>query len=161
MSDPYHRTTFQGKRVDERTKSALEWVNRHFHKRTGKYITVVQGSYNAGPGAVSASAGTHDGGGVVDFSVIGLTIREQHILHNLTRKAGFASWIRPYIPRLWPRHIHAVLLGHRNASHGAKQQMASYLRHRNGLVGDAWDGSWRPKHNRVWSHRRKKPIVHR
>ena len=57
---PYDLTTYDGNRVDALTKAALEATA----KRLGYDLTITQGSYNAG--GVAASAGTHDGGGVVD-----------------------------------------------------------------------------------------------
>lgn len=154
----YQRTTYQGYTVDKRTRSALEWVDRHVHKRIGKHIRMTQGSYNRG--GVSASAGTHDGGGVIDLAVTGFTHREIYLINRWMRRAGFASWVRPYLPGVWPMHVHAVLMGHKNAAPLAKSQMRAYLAHRDGLAGNRWDGSWRPKQRRTWSHRRKKPIKH-
>lgn len=155
-SDPYARTTLQGRVVDNRTKSAFEWVNKRFHAKTGKWLTVVQGSYNAGK--VRASGGTHDGGGALDVSVIGLTSREIHLAVRLFRRAGFCMWFRHTIPGLWTQHIHGILDRHRTASYGAKQQMGAYHSHRDGLVSNAHDSTWRPKRARVWSHRQDRPV---
>lgn len=154
-TDPYGRCLLQGKTCDNRTKSAFEYANRAFSKKTGKSLVVVQGCYHAG---VSASAGTHDGGGVLDCSVAGLTSKQIHQAVGALRKAGFAAWHRTPLPGVWGAHIHAVLIGHKNAAPLAKSQMQNYKDHRDGLADNAVDNSWRPK-SRVWSHRRDRPIV--
>lgn len=152
---PYGRTYLQGKTCDNRTKSAFEYANRLFHKRTGKNLVVVQGCYHRG---VSASAGTHDGGGVLDLSVAGMSSKQIHQAVGAMRKAGFAAWHRTPLPGVWGAHIHAVLIGHHNAAPLAKTQMINYRDHRDGLAGNRPDNTWHPK-PRVWSHKRNKPIL--
>ncbi len=149
-TNPYERIWWRGFAMDRRTVSALEWVE----KKTGQTIIITQGSYN--PGGVSASGGTHDGGGVVDIRTIHLSRRQRVQLMHWLKKAGFAAWYRK--PPVFPYHIHAVLLDHRSASPAAKAQMVSYLNHRNGLVGDAYDKTFRPKPAVRWSHRQNKPV---
>lgn len=158
-SKPYARRYFRGRLLDNRTISALRWAERRYLKvapRKRKPWVITQGSYN--PGGVTASAGTHDGGGVLDVSVDGMTDKQIRAAVKWKRRAGFAAWYRN-----WPgnRHIHAVLLGHRSASPGAKDQMAAYLNRRDGLAGNLLDTSWRPKRRRRWSHRRNMPVVKR
>lgn len=149
-TNPYERIWWRGFALDRRTVSALEWVE----KKTGQTIIITQGSYN--PGGVSASGGTHDGGGVIDLRTVHLTRKQRIKLVRTLKKAGFATWYRK--PPIFPYHIHAVLLDHRSASPAAKAQMVSYLNHRNGLVGDAYDDTYRPKPAVRWSHRQNKPV---
>jgi hypothetical protein len=62
--DRYELTTYGdpvAKTVDRMTAQALDKAAR----RLGYPLTIVQGSYHRG---VGASAGTHDGGGVVDLA---------------------------------------------------------------------------------------------
>ena len=153
-SKPYGRTTWNGQVIDNRTASALKWVQR----KAGIPVVVVQGSYKAGNGA-SASAGTHDKGGVVDCSVNGLSRKQRIRLVRALKQAGFAAWYRRPMPGVWGPHIHAVLRGHRNLAPGAAAQVPSYDAHRNGLANNAYDRTWRPKRPRRWSHRRNRPIV--
>jgi hypothetical protein len=122
---PYDRTTYGGKTVDHLTRAALEATARRLGYDDG--LTITQGSYNAG--GVAASAGTHDGGGVVDLTDFehGRKVRE-------LRRTGFAAWYRPAIAGLWPAHIHAVLIGNAKLSSGAKHQVGEYLAGRNGLA---------------------------
>ena len=150
-SKPYGRTTWNGQVIDNRTASALKWVQR----KAGIPVVVVQGSYKAGNGA-AASAGTHDGGGVVDVQTIHLTRQQRVRLMRWAKRAGFAAWFRN-----WPRNVHAhwVLRGHRNLDPSAAAQVRSYDAHRDGLAGNAYDPTWRPRKPRRWSHRRNKPIV--
>lgn len=119
---PYDRLQHDGKTVDALTKMALLEVENRLHYP----LTILQGSYNTG---VSASAGTHDGGGVVDLAPY------DHVNKVLElRRAGFAAWYRPAIPGLWGAHIHAVLMGNAKLSAQAKWQVAEYLAGRNGLA---------------------------
>jgi hypothetical protein len=105
---------------------------------TGSAIT--QGSYS---NSVSASFGTHAGGGAVDLSVLRkgtYTILWDDIdplLHAL-RAAGFAAWLREY-GELYadsPIHIHAIAVGDMELSQTAQEQLtgpAGYFRGYSGL----------------------------
>lgn len=128
MPDPYAKTTRDGKTLDLLTLGALERAE----KRLGYALTITQGSYNAG--GVSASAGTHDGGGVVDL----MPWDWQNKVTAL-RAVGFAAWYRPAIPGLWPSHIHAVLIGHGKLAPAAARQVDAYLGRRDGLKSNAPD----------------------
>ena len=162
-SKPYAKVQWRGVTVDQRTKSALKWAEKRYiavapNKR--KPWRFGQGSYNAG--GVTASAGTHDGGGVVDIMFAGVPAKQRKATVKWLRKAGFAAWARE--GALWGAngsndHAHAVLRGHRTASKGAKDQMLAYDAHRDGLAGGRWDGTWRPKRRRRWSHKQNKPVL--
>lgn len=116
--------------VNRRTLNML----REAERRLGFPLTIVQGSYKAGAGAV-ASAGTHDGGGVIDLRSRGLTDRRKVV--EVLRKVGFAAWLR--VPPSFDEHIHAVALGDRDASQSAKVQMLDYRAGRNGLANKGPD----------------------
>jgi hypothetical protein len=100
---------------------------------TGHHIT--QGSYTPG---LSASFGTHDGGGAVDISVMRkgtYTVLWEDIepLVQAMRQAGFAAWLRTYgeLYQDSPYHIHAIAIGDRDLSPAAQQQLtgpAGYFR---------------------------------
>lgn len=126
--DPYAITAHDGKRVDEITHQALLAAE----KELGYELTIVQGSYNGGK--VSASAGTHDGGGVVDLAPWDAE-RKVRVLRSI----GFAAWHRPKIEGLWGSHIHAVLIGNRRLSDSANRQVQAYLAGRNGLANNGPD----------------------
>lgn len=151
-SAPYAHTTWNGLTVDNRTASALREVQR----RVGHPVTITQGSPNT---SVNASGQTHAGGGAVDVNVNGLSRRQIKKLVRAMRAVGFAAWYRPTIPGLWGHHIHAILLGHRTASAAAKSQMVAYRNHRDGLVSNNWDSTWRPKGNRRWNHRKNQVVI--
>ena len=160
-SDPYARRVWRGKQFDNRTVSALTWAEKKYLRRAPlmrKHWLISQGSYNAG--GVNASKGTHDGGGAVDISTSNMTDRQKRGAVKWLRRAGFAAWLRPYLPgpNGWGEHIHAILLEHRTASDGAKDQMVSYKGNRNGLANNAYDGTWRPRPLVRWSHRRGRPV---
>ena len=128
VDDRYERITFRGRTVDRYTAQALQAVE----KDLGYELTITQGSYNAGK--VSASAGTHDGGGVVDLAPWDW----QHKVPAL-RKRGFAAWRRLPIAGLWPEHIHAVQAGNDRLAPAAARQVDAYKAGRNGLANNGPD----------------------
>lgn len=134
VDDRYELTTHDGKTVDRMTKQALEKAER----RLGYPLTIVQGSYNQG--RVSQSAGTHDGGGVVDLAPWDWE-RKVRVL----REIGFAAWHRTPAQGPWGEHIHAVLIGNTKAAPSALRQVDAYRRGRNGLANNGLDDFWRPK----------------
>jgi hypothetical protein len=151
--NPYDRVTIGGHTLDRLTYSALKAADRKFHKRTGKHMRIAQGSYNAG--GVSASAGTHDGGGCVDLAGAHLTTAERGEQRWALRQVGFASWTRQ--PPTFPWHEHAVLIGNDRLSPQAAAQVRSYDQGRNGLANNAIDISRRPSKRR-WSWRLRRPV---
>lgn len=130
---PYSIVLRDGKKVDAITDAALKSTEATL----GYELTVVQGSYNAG--GVDASAGTHDGGGVVDLLPWDYVNKIRAL-----RRIGFAAWYRPEIPGLWGPHIHAVLIGNKKLAPVASRQVAAYLAGRDGLASNGPDRHWRP-----------------
>jgi hypothetical protein len=121
----YTRTTYGGRTVNQRTKVMLQTAATIF----GSGFTLTQGSYNRG---VWASAGTHDGGGVVDISVSNMSTAQRKAAVQALRKAGLAAWLR--VPPAFSYHIHAVAIGDRDLSSSAKSQIAQWREDRNGLA---------------------------
>ena len=100
-------------------------------------LGLVQGSFNPCPNpcCVEASKNTHDGGGVFDASVKGLTqFQIDHRVHSL-RLAGWAAWHRTFSPQ----HIHAVAVGDRQLSNAAAGQVTAYKNKKDGLAGNGDD----------------------
>lgn len=159
-TDPYARRTWRGKPFDNRTVSALQWAERHWldvaPKKRQRW-SLYQGSYSTGASPNSKS--THDGGGAVDVDVRAMTGKQKRAAVKWLRRAGFAAWLRPRMSNTWPEHIHAVLRGHRTASAGAKSQMVAYDNHRDGLISNTYDRTWRPRRSRRWSHRSNRPVI--
>jgi hypothetical protein len=91
---------------------------------TGAGIT--QGSYN--PSGVTASFGTHDGGGAVDITVrnipIDWSIKWDDIpqLIYALRLVGFAAFYRDEREDL-PPHIHAIAIGDAELSQATHEQL--------------------------------------
>lgn len=135
------RTTYQGKRVNQGTAQILRAANKML--RTSAFgserenVTMVQGGYNAG--GVSASAGTHDGGGAFDLTAYNWRNRVK-----VFRLLGVAYWDRPSLPGVWSHHGHGIVCGDGTASRGAKAQVESYFDGRNGLANNRTDPNWRP-----------------
>jgi len=123
-------------KVDVRTRVMLERTEANMRKLgvSGR-LSFTQGSYNRG---VSASAGTHDGGGAIDVRISQYSARTTDQIVKAMRMAGFAAWRRGVNDGLSP-HIHAIAIGNRRASPHAKQQVAEYLRGGDGLRGSRRD----------------------
>jgi peptidoglycan hydrolase-like protein with peptidoglycan-binding domain len=122
----YRRVTYGGRTVNQRTKVILERAAAIF----GQGFTLTQGSYNKG---VSASAGTHDGGGVVDISVSGWSRAKMDNAVQALRKAGMAAWLRTPSDG-FSYHIHGVAIGDKEMSSAAKSQIQQWREDRNGLA---------------------------
>lgn len=133
MVKPYDLTTYNGKRVDWLTRAALEDAERLLGYDGP--LPVSQGSYNAG--GVTASAGTHDGGGAVD--IMPRTLEEARRIERVLRRLGFAAYVRLAIPGLWGLHVHAIQMGNRKISAGAAAQVREYLAGGDGLKGSLAD----------------------
>lgn len=127
------RVQYQGRTLDDRTEKMLREANRLL----GHPLTLSQGCYNAG--SVSASAGTHDGGGVMDVHVKGQTMKEKLDIVRTLRKVGFAAWYRPTIGGLWTEHVHAVAVGCKDLAPSAARQVEELRDGGDGLKGGSPD----------------------
>jgi hypothetical protein len=126
------RTTVQGRyTTDTRTAAMIAEA-----EKLGGPLTVTQGSYNT---TVAASAGTHNGGGCIDFSVRGLTLTQINKRVRALRIVGFAAWHRFPSEGPWPEHIHAVAVGCKELAAIAARQVASLRAGRNGLASNGLD----------------------
>ena len=136
----YSRTTFRGVTVNKRTAEMLNRAEDIMRTKFGHKnfaFTMTQGSYNGGK--VSASAGTHDGGGVVDIHTRTLPKATVDNMTKALREAGFAAWTRGRGFDTMVPHIHAIAIGDRQLSPSARNQIPSYARGRNGLMNQALD----------------------
>ena len=129
---PGSRVTYLGRTVDTRTRAML----REAQRRAGRTISLTQGSYHRG---VGASAGTHDGGGVVDVSVAGMSSSTRTAVVRRLREVGFAAWYRPAIPGVWGPHVHAVAISDPDLATAAQTQVGDYYLGRDGLSGRGAD----------------------
>ena len=121
--------------VDDRTLAKL----RLAEKRLGHTFTIVQGSWLGSDGA-TASAGTHDAGGVIDLRIwdlpaAGLTPWQALIQ---LRRAGLIAWHRTDAQGFDP-HIHAVDYGNPDLAPAAAAQVRAWEAGRNGLASGAPD----------------------
>lgn len=124
---PGSKTTYRGYRMNTRTKAMLLEAERLL----GRTLSITQGSYNTGN---PASAGTHDGGGVLDLSVSGLSSATRTEVVRQLRRVGFAAWLRTPAQGNWAYHIHAVALADTDMSPAAQHQAGDYYLGRNGLA---------------------------
>jgi hypothetical protein len=135
-------TYWRGVTLDDRTALMMDEVVRLCGGDVN--IRPTQGSYSGG---VSASGGTHDGGGAIDLAGqdSGMTQYDRELIRNAGRSVGFAMWIRDPSQSDWPWHIHgeAVQDGGKYdqgcLSSGAHGQVVDYYEGRNGLASGAPD----------------------
>jgi peptidoglycan hydrolase-like protein with peptidoglycan-binding domain len=127
------RTTLQGFPVNTRTAAMF----RAAQTLSGLNFVVEQGSYS--PGTDPSSAGTHDGGGVLDLDAEDLTASQRTKAVTALRKVGFAAWLRTPSQGDWPLHIHAVAISDTDLSTQAQEQVGAYYEGRNGLANNAVD----------------------
>jgi peptidoglycan hydrolase-like protein with peptidoglycan-binding domain len=114
--------------VDARTQAMLTETERLL----GFTLELQQGSYN--PGGDPTSAGTHDGGGVVDIDVAGMSATTRTTVARTLRQVGFAAWIRNPSQADWPWHIHAAAINDTDLSSEAQHQTGDYYLGMNGLA---------------------------
>jgi hypothetical protein len=140
--DDYTRVTLHdGIVLNQRTVWMLEHAQVLYGGTHDFLLAITQGSYNPG---VSASFGTHDGGGAVDLSMRDLN-DFNHVLYDEAnqmisglRRAGFAAWVRDagILYDGSPLHIHAIAVGDAELSPAAQSQLTGpegYFRGMNGL----------------------------
>ena len=126
---PGGKTSMDGKTVNERTKAMLKEAER----KSGENLALTQGSYHPGNGN---SAGTHDGGGVVDISIRGVSDVNGAV--KALRQVGFAAWHRTPAQG-FDHHIHAVAVSDTDMSPEAQAQVGDYYKGLNGLAGHGKD----------------------
>jgi peptidoglycan hydrolase-like protein with peptidoglycan-binding domain len=126
---PGARVSVGGVVVDTRTRSMLAEAKRLL----GRDLVLLQGSYNHG--GDPTSAGTHDGGGVVDISVKGMSSATRTAAARALRRVGFAAWVRSPDQADWPWHIHAAAINDTDLSGQAQHQIGDYYLGLNGLAG--------------------------
>ncbi|WP_246291443.1 peptidoglycan-binding domain-containing protein [Lentzea indica] len=114
--------------VDTRTQAMLTETERLL----GRRLVLSQGSYN--PGGDPTSAGTHDGGGVVDIKVDGMSADTRTAVARALRQVGFAAWVRSPAQGDWPWHIHAVAINDTDQATQAQNQVGDYYLGFNGLA---------------------------
>lgn len=142
--------------VSERTWAALEEAER----LAGFRFVITQGGYNKG--AVDASAGTHDGGGVVDIRARDLSATRRATVVRCLRRVGFAAWLRIRSQGFDVDHIHAVLKGDKDLSRSAAAQVKSFEAGRSGLSSNRPDPTATPYRGVTWEKylaARPKPLT--
>ncbi|MCK2213731.1 peptidoglycan-binding protein [Actinomadura sp. ATCC 31491] len=147
--EPGAKVSVDGMTVDARTRDMLAEAERLL----GRDLTLDQGSYN--PGGDPTSAGTHDGGGVVDVSVKGMNAATRTAVVRALRLVGFAAWVRSPRQGDWPWHIHAAAISDTDLSSQAQHQIGDYYLGLNGLAGRGQDDGPRVA-VRTWEEYRRR-----
>ncbi|WP_211335413.1 peptidoglycan-binding domain-containing protein [Lentzea flaviverrucosa] len=125
---PGAKTGRDGYVVNTRTQAMLVEAERLL----GRRLVLDQGSYN--PGGDPTSAGTHDGGGVVDINVDGMSADTRTAAARALRQVGFAAWVRSPAQGNWPWHLHAVAINDTDQATQAQNQVGDYYLGLNGLA---------------------------
>jgi hypothetical protein len=125
--------SYGGKRVNTRTADML----RAADGTLSWSITLTQGSYTS---SNPDSAGTHDGGGVVDISVGSLSTTQRWQTVKALRTVGFAAWLRTPSDG-FEYHIHANAINDPDMSRQGRDQVNDYYFGRNGLANNAADNT--------------------
>jgi peptidoglycan hydrolase-like protein with peptidoglycan-binding domain len=131
--------SYGGKRTNTRTADML----RRADSTLSWSLTLTQGSYTS---SNPDSAGTHDGGGVVDISVSSMTTTQRWQAVRALRTVGFAAWLRTPDDG-FAYHIHANAISDPDMSRAARNQVNDYYFGRNGLANHAADNT--PEQYRV------------
>lgn len=131
---PFEHVTYNGALMDNKTKTAVQLGE----KRLGFSLTILQGCYHPG---VSQSAGTHDGGQVIDFAPF-----DQAHKVRVFREMGWFIWHRLPIPGVWSEHIHGGIRNGGTLSPSAARQQVDYDMHppRDGLASHSIDNTPHP-----------------
>ncbi|MEH1124906.1 peptidoglycan-binding protein [Micromonospora sp. CPCC 206061] len=124
--------TYGGRRVNTRTRNMLAAADAMLSWN----LVLSQGSYTS---ANPSSAGTHDGGGVVDISVTSMTTTQRWETVRALRTVGFAAWLRNPSQGSWPYHIHAAAVSDPDLASAARNQIHDYYFGKNGLANHAAD----------------------
>ncbi|MCP2337980.1 peptidoglycan-binding protein [Actinomadura rupiterrae] len=130
--------------VNTRTQKMLNEAQRLLHRK----LTLDQGSYN--PGGDPTSVGTHDGGGVVDINVKGMSSATRVSVARALRRVGFAAWVRSPQMGNWPWHIHAAAINDTDLSVQAQHQIGDYYLGQNGLANRHPDDGPKVTPIRTW-----------
>ncbi|MGH8793133.1 MAG: peptidoglycan-binding protein [Stackebrandtia sp.] len=125
--------SYGGRRTNTRTVNMLASADA----KISWGISLTQGSYtddNAG------SAGTHDGGGVIDIGVNSMSATQRWQTVKALRTVGFAAWLRTP-DQGFAYHIHAVAVADPDMSGPAQRQVHDYYYGKNGLASHAADNT--------------------
>lgn len=146
------KVKFRGFTFDARTVQMIRWAE----KKAGFTFGIAQGSYNTG---VSASAGTHDGGGTVDFSIRNMSEHRLETMLNALKDAGFAAWHRTIDQGFDSPHVHAVAIGCKDLAPIAARQVTSFDANKDGLKSNKPDKTYRPDPKVQFSLPLNRPIT--
>lgn len=134
----YERVYRDGHVLNRRTLAMLEASER----RSGVRVLLIQGSYNT---SVSASGGTHEGGGAWDVWPVSGSYDDAVRFTKAARQTGVAQWIRSPNQGPWGYHCHGICIADKQLSPAARQQVVEYYAGYDGLAGSGRDYGWRPR----------------
>lgn len=152
----YDKVWWRGQKFTARHRNAMRWAEKKVQKKyPGVSIIPTQGSWST---AAPASAGTHSGAGAADLRTWHMSDAQRIYMVRCLKDAGLAAWYRQPSQGFAP-HIHCLDIGGQiGMAYGAKSQIKSYDRHRDGLAGDRYDNTYRPSPKVKFSWPLNKPV---
>jgi len=140
---------WRGVLLDDRSAAMMAEVAR----LTGPTVEPSQGSYSTG---VSASAGTHSGGGAIDLAAEQLNSAQRDELVAAMRQVGWAAWLRTPAQG-FSYHVHGIAVDCPDLAPAAAAQVRDYFAGRNGLASRAPDDGPRDWVGVTWETYQQKP----
>lgn len=125
--------SYGGKRTNTRTVDMLAEAD----SKLSWNLTLTQGSYTSDN---PDSAGTHDGGGVIDIGVSSMSATQRWETVRELRRVGFAAWLRTPDDG-FAYHIHAVAISDPDLASAAQPQVHDYYFGKNGLANHGPDNT--------------------
>ncbi|MBS1151790.1 MAG: peptidoglycan-binding protein [Myxococcaceae bacterium] len=123
--------------VDVRTRDMISRAEAKLKAMgTPMQLQFSQGSFSS---SVAASGSTHDGGGALDIRTRGQSSATVDKMVKALRSVGFAAWSRGRGHDNFAPHIHAIAIGDRRMSSGARWQVGEYFRGHSGLTAQGAD----------------------
>lgn len=137
--------------LDDRSAAMMDEVARLLGGSVP--LVATQGSWNT---SVSASGGTHSGGGAIDITGENMTTGQRDSLIAAMRQVGWAAWMRTPYQSDWMWHCHGISVqpGGKHdqgcLSAAAHSQVVDYYEGRNGLASGAPDDGPRQWVGTTW-----------
>jgi len=129
-------STWRGAVVCAHMVSDLDWIAAHVGNDISLRPIPGCGSYQT---TTAASAGTHAGGGAIDFDLKPYTDAQARRVETVARSRLKLAYFRPPITGLWQKHVHVLFSECSQMSSAATTQFGQYERGLNALANNGPD----------------------
>ncbi len=149
------RVWWRGVQITARQRDAFREAERRLlRKYPGVSLKPTQGSWSS---SVNASAGTHEGAGVVDFRTWHMTPQQRAYMVRCLKDVGQAAWYRTTEQGFDP-HVHVCDRVTTNMAPAAVWQVKQFDLGRTGLASNRKDPTYRPSPSVKWSYKLGRPV---